>query len=289
MQEKGQGGAKALKKGMLSFRLPVTGHKRFITPDGQIDTGWNEGRLVYAMFFPNRTDAATHKVYSVRERPNIPKMCIWRQLDTVDGDALFDAIARAARKTKRETGANLYDYVRGTVAIPDVASSNASEPVADVSNKTVRAYIKEKRPEVVIAALAYLKTSINGLRDKTGEPIACEYTPTDEESLEAVKQFIGGLLEGLFDCGYKEPAGTIISFLEVVFKCIDLGRPDEAIADDMVHTVVDAVDENVLAYKKMLWRLEAEREKALGVTLLPPDDYDWPFEDVGGMRRPQML
>ncbi|MDD6729760.1 MAG: hypothetical protein PUE02_02405 [Eggerthellaceae bacterium] len=289
MQEKGKDGAEASKKSNLTFRLPVTGHKRFIAPDGSLDTGWNEGRLVYAMFFPDRADAATHKVYSVRERPNIPKMCVWRQLDTVDGDALFDAIARAARKMKRETSIDLYDYVRDTVVIPDVANQNVSEPVADVTDRTIRDCIKAKKPEVVLAALAYLKTSINGLRDEAGEPIACEYTPTDEESLEAVKQFVGNLLEGLFDCGYKEPAATVVSFLEVVFKSIELGRHDKAITDDMVRTVVDAVDANVLAYKKMLWRLEAEREKAMGVTLLPPDDYDWPFEDVGGIRRPQML
>lgn len=285
---------------------PGKEYRQFKTPDGFIGTWWNGGNLVSAHLFPDFDPENLKRIAATGEAaPYVLSLCNWRQLETVDGKALWRAISHAARVLANgrdvDDGLTIYEYIERTEIGAFVGDGGKTdsfptdsgetyevqfERAYPVSERTIQNRIRDKEPITVLIALAYLKTPLAELRGKNGSPLEFDSAPSSEESNEAAKMTIADCLDRLLDEGCGDAADTVVSFLFTVEAAISLYQ-NSAVAKDTAQTILDMANASITAWRKMLYRVEAERAKAEGVTVLPPSDLDCAYEAADGMIYPR--
>lgn len=266
MREKDRGVLGVPRKANGKWVYPCRSAKCYETPGGAIFSYWNGERIITAHFIPNVTLSA---YYYDRPATGL-NLCNWRQLDTVDGEELYQAI----RASVPGDTAELYEYINGTVRFSIVGESyeadsvplgghkdfeTRAKPFADVTTKrALQDRLRKKDTETVLVALAFIKKPLPALRDKAGKPLECEVEPTDGESNEAAKMWIADALDRLFARGCNESADTVYSLISVLEKTASLYQNADA-ARNMVRTILNAVDANIHTWDALADDAEAEQ------------------------------
>ncbi len=268
MQKKGKSVLGVPPKVNGKWVYPCRSAKLYQTPNGCIFSYWNRERIITAHFIPDTTPSA---YYYDRPATGL-SLCNWRQLDTVDGEKLYQAIRASVPSGTTE----LYEYIKGTVRFNIVGESYEAEslslgghrefearakPFTDVTTtRALQDRLRKKDTETVLVALAFINKALPALQDKAGKPLECEVEPTDDESNEAAKMWIADALDRLFARGCNKSADTVYSLISVLEKTASLYQDGED-AKNMVQSILDAVDANVHTWDALADDTEAERTR----------------------------